>query len=203
MKQQIVFIHGGDAHASYEEYIAELKNTELDIDSLRSETKGWKDSLQKNLDVGFDVLFPEMPSWMNAKYVEWKIWFEKIPPFLSGPVILIGHSLGAIFLAKYLAENTLPNKIKAVFLLSGPYRTATSKEQLADFVLPDTLTKIQEQCDTIFIYQSKDDPLVDFIDAENYAKALPKARLVVFEDRGHFLQQEFPEIVEQIISLTK
>jgi predicted alpha/beta hydrolase family esterase len=52
--------------------------------------------------------------------------------------------------------------------------------------------------DKIFLYQSKDDPEVSFHDAEKYKRDLPKAELIIFEDRGHFLQQDFFELIENI-----
>ena len=48
----------------------------------------------------------------NARYEEWKIWFERMIPFLNDNVILVGHSLGGIFFVKYLSENLLPIKSK-------------------------------------------------------------------------------------------
>jgi predicted alpha/beta hydrolase family esterase len=211
MKQQIVIIHGGSAYDTYEEFLKDLKEWKLDVDELRStKQEGWKDSLVKELGSGFDVLYPEMPNWSNAHYPEWKIWFEKIIPFLNDqPVILIGHSLGAIFLAQYLAENIFPKKIKgvpaikALFLISGPYKPVGVKDSLGDFITPADLSKIQTQCDSVFIYHSKDDPIVDFENAEKYAAALPKAKLVVFKDKKHFNQSEFPELVAQIRDLPK
>lgn len=51
----------------------------------------------------FKVIKPEMPNKDMARYSAWKLWFEKHLPFLdSEKLIVIGHSLGAIFLIKYL-----------------------------------------------------------------------------------------------------
>ncbi|MEI6057710.1 MAG: alpha/beta hydrolase, partial [bacterium] len=72
-----------------------------------------------------------------------------------------------------------------------------------DFMLPNDISKIQEQCPCVFIYQSKDDPVVPFADALHYAAALPKAKLITFEENGHFRQAEFPELVQQIKELVK
>ncbi len=62
-----------------------------------------------------------MPNKTNAQFEEWKIWFEKFIPFLNDGVILVGHSLGGVFLAKYLSENKFPKKIGGVFLVSAVY----------------------------------------------------------------------------------
>ena len=104
MKKQVVVIHGADTFDTYEDSLKFLRNFE--IDSLEYfKGKNWKTSLQERLGDEFEVISPRMPNTLNAKYLEWKIWFEKLVPLLNEEVILIGHSLGGTFLAKYLAEN--------------------------------------------------------------------------------------------------
>jgi len=51
-----------------------------------------------------------------------------------------------------------------------------------------------------FLYHSKDDPIVPFMDLEKYLKALPTAKEMIFEDRGHFSVENFSEILENIKS---
>ena len=203
MKQQIILIHGGESWKTHEEYIDYLKKSPVDLESLRLERKGWKDNLAEHLGADFDVIFPEMPCWMNSKYAEWKIWFEKIAALIDDGAILVGHSLGGIFLAEYFAETNFTKKVKAIFLIAAPYASVASNKEMGDFMLPNDISKIQEQCPRVFIYQSKDDPVVPFADALHYAAALPKAKLIAFEQNGHFRQAEFPELVQQIKELVK
>jgi len=81
-KRQIILIHGGSSYRNYKEYISSLKSEPLDETALgRQERKDWKDTLGQKLGRDYDVIYPEMPNWMNAKYVEWKIWFEKLSVF--------------------------------------------------------------------------------------------------------------------------
>jgi len=54
--------------------------------------------------------------------------------------------------------------------------------------------------DTFDTYQSKDDPIVSFADFEKYRNALPIAHVKIFENKGYFNQEEFPELVEDIKS---
>jgi hypothetical protein len=59
-----------------------------------------------------------MPAKQDADYIAWKIWFEKLFPFLQPEnVILIGSSLGTIFLSKYLSENIFPRTIQSLHLV--------------------------------------------------------------------------------------
>jgi len=200
MKQQILIIHGGDASNTYDEYLENLKSWDITLDRIR--TKGWKSNLQTTLGENFDVLNPKMPNAQNARYAEWKIWFEKIIPLLGDEVILVGHSLGAIFLTKYLSENKFPKNIKALMLISPPYNTP-SVHPLADFVLTMPLSKIADQVDKIILFHSKDDKVVPFTNAEHYLNDLPNIELITFKNRGHFNQEEFPEIVEKIKLLSE
>lgn len=108
MKTQVVVIHGGDPFNTYEEYLTFLKNKELTLERLRR--KDWKVPFENNLGEQYEVLAPAMPNKQNAKFSEWKLWFEKVTPLLNNEVILVGHSLGGIFLTKYLSENAYPKK---------------------------------------------------------------------------------------------
>ena len=199
MKKQILFIHGGLTFNTYKDYLLFLKNLKIDLDRYRK-TK-WSTSLKEELGGRFDVLLPQMPNPMNAKYDEWRILFKKIAPLLKNNIILIGHSLGAIFLAKYLSENNFPKKILATLLVSAPYDDKDMKESLGDFVLPKSFNKLNKQGGKIFLYQSKDDLTVPYIHLEKYKKALPNAIVRGFKKRGHFHQPRFPELVKDIIRL--
>jgi predicted alpha/beta hydrolase family esterase len=199
MKKQIVLIHGGDTFDSYKEYLSFLKNLEVDLDKYRKVK--WSSSLQGELGNKFDVLLLKMPNPINAKYGEWKILFKKIALLLEENVVLIGHSLGAIFLAKYLSENKFPKKILATILISSPYDDENMEESLGDFVLSKSLDKFNKQGGKIFLYHSKDDLVVPFSHLGKYKKALPSAIIRGFKNRGHFNQAKFPELVKDIKGL--
>lgn len=197
MKTQVFVVHGGNAFDSYEEYIEYLKAKEVSLADL--DYKDWKHSLAERLGSEYEVIAPRMPSGNNAKYAEWKIWFEKFVPFLNNGVLLVGHSLGGIFLAKYLSEESFPKKIGGVFLVAAPFNTAT-QHPLADFVMSENLGKLSEQAGGIYLYHSKDDAVVPFSNFEQYAQLLPGAVQRVFEDRNHMNQVEFPELVQDLLA---
>ena len=198
MLQQVLVIHGGDAFNSYEEYLADLRSSVVHLGRMKP--GGWKMDLQKNLGEGFDVYHPSMPNARNAKYGEWKIWFAKIVPLMADEVILVGHSLGGIFLAKYLSEETVPKRIRATFLVAAPFNTPT-EHPFADFILPNDLGGLQRQGGKIFAYHSTDDVVVPYSNMESYYAALPEATFRSFTDRGHFNQNRFVEIEDDIRSV--
>ena len=77
MKKQIVIIHGGTTFDNYEEYINFLKNSKVNAEKFKT-SKHWQNFLDKELEEIFEVFTPRMPNRNNARYQEWRIWFEKI-----------------------------------------------------------------------------------------------------------------------------
>lgn len=197
MKKQVLVIHGGTTFDTYEQYLKYLKEYNLTLEKINH--KGWKDFLEGTLP-DHEVLSPKMPNQKNSKYLEWKIWFEKVFPFINDGVTLVGHSLGGIFLAKYLSENGFPKSVTSLHLVAAPYDSELAIESLGDFALLGPVRSIENITKKIFLYHSKDDPTVPFEELQKYKKDLPESTLVVFEDRGHFQQKDFPELIENIKS---
>jgi len=199
-KKQVLVIHGGTAFPSHEEYLAFLEDSQPELERMKARTD-WKLGLQGKLGGGFDVFQPRMPNGADARYDEWKMWFEKVAPLLEDEIILVGHSLGGVFLAKYLSENIFPKKIRAVVLISAPFDDEGSDESLYSFAPGDSLEKFKTQTDKIVLYHSEDDPVVPFAQVKKYKERLPLADLHIFTDRGHFNQEEFPELIDILRSL--
>ncbi len=194
MKPQLVVIHGGMVYPTHEAYIHALKTDPVDLGYFQRHKK-WKDTLEEELKDVYEILRPEMPSPRNAQYSEWVIWFERMIPFLRDGVILVGHSLGGVFLARYLNEHDMPAQIKATLLLAAPYDDE-SVEPLGEFCIRTPLEKLSLQGGEIHVWNSSDDPVVVIGEQEKYAKALPSAHIRTFTDRGHFSLETFPEMVE-------
>lgn len=197
--KQLVFVHGGTPYNSYEEYLNSLKQTQYD--PARDNRRRWKDSLQERFGSEWNILAPVMPSKYNAKYLEWKIWFDKVVSFIEEDTVLVGHSLGGIFLVKYLAENKLPKNITATFLIAAPYDTDGASYSLDDFKLPQNIDLLPGQAGKLFLYYSTDDGTVPIGNLEKYKERLPKAEVRLYKDKGHFNQEEFPELIKEILLL--
>ena len=195
MKQQIFVVHGGNAYGTYEEYIAALQQKEVSLEDLKR--TDWKSLLHKNLGDGFEVFTPRMPNGQNAKYEEWKIYFEKFLPLLDDGVIFVGHSLGGMFLAKYFSENKSSRKIKAILFVAAP-GPDEEDQSLKEFAVSSDLALLRGQAKILHFYHSKDDKVVRFTNLEQFKKFIPEAVVNIFEDRGHFNQETFPEIVKDI-----
>lgn len=200
MRQQVFVIHGGTSFDTHEDYMEFLRTRELHIEKLRHQFD-WKATLQSALGKEYDVLQPKMPNGTNVRYAEWKIWFERCIPFLNDGVILIGHSLGGIFLAKYLSEEVFPKRIRATILVAAPFEDTDTAESLREFVLPSSLDRFSGQGGEILLFHSHDDPVVPFAQTELYIQHIPGAQRISFNDKGHFNEEEFPELVSCIQGL--
>lgn len=194
MKRQVFVIHGGDCFDSYEEYLEYLRNYEMKLENIGR--RDWKSSIAPAFPE-FDVYVPDMPNKKNARYAEWKIIFDKLVALMHDDVVLVGHSLGGIFLAKYLSENSIDKKIASLHLVAAPFDSAGA-ESLGDFTLAHDLGKISDQAPAVFFYFSSDDPVVDLSNRDKYKAQLPNAKFIDFSDRKHFNQETFPELVKNI-----
>ena len=191
MTKQIVHIHGGEWFNSYEEYFEYLEAFEIDNVDVLSVQK-WKERYQEFLGSDWDVIRPQMPSPQNAKYPEWKLWFEKHVPYLEDDTTLVGHSLGATFLAQYLSEAILPKRVRGLHLVAPAFDGA------GGFGLTTEVGNISKQISNVYIYHSKDDQLVPFEDSVHLYELLPEAEFIEFDEQGHFLTPDFPELMERI-----
>lgn len=194
MKKQVLIIHGGTTFNNKKDYLNYLESQTIDIDRIMP-GYDWKLTLGDDLGENYSVLTPKMPNSTYAKYSEWKIWFENILTVLNKEIILIGHSLGGIFLAKYLSENLIDNKITKLILIAAPF-SDTPEEPLASFSLGSDFSKINQQVQKTYILHSTDDPVVPFSDSKLYNNKLTKSCIIAFKDKKHFNQESFPELVE-------
>lgn len=202
MKQQLLFVHGGQAFNNYEAFLTHLR-TKLVPDPFEEPPKRWKYTLPDALGDRYELFFPSMPNRENARYTEWKIWFERYVEFLRDDVVLIGHSQGGYFLSKYLSEERMPVCIKALYLIAAPIEPDNfGGEDGGDFAVDQTkLVSLEKHIGEIYIYHSKDDQIVPYTHAQKYKELLPHAHLTTFKDRGHFLDETFPELIESIQAL--
>ena len=193
-KKQILIIHGGESFNSYASYLHALKTQPIDYDRLKPR-KRWSSWLAEGLpSEEYDVLTPTFPNGRNANYEEWKIYFEKLIPLLGDNVQLVGHSLGAMFLSIYLHNHPLATPARRLVLISGCYDDETN-EELGSFKVKST-QGIEKSAQDIHLFHSKDDPVVPFDELAKFQADIPDAVSHIFEDRGHFNDETFPELLD-------
>ena len=220
-KHQIILIDGGNSYNNDKEALDWMENCDWDI---MAKLPSWKKWLSDWLSDHFDIIRPDMPNIMNAKYHEWKIWFEKYFRYISSlpkveqstfdrvisknsqdetsKLILVGHSLGATFLVKYLTENLFPRHIDALHLISPVYDdTGLKWESLGTFrFAPQALPHFHDQAKHIHIWSSTDDSVVPYDHSVKFHVNLVGSTLHTLHDRGHFVgQSHFIELFTELM----
>jgi predicted alpha/beta hydrolase family esterase len=201
-KTQIFLIHGGMTFKNRKDYLKYLKNREI---SLVHEPRWSGEYLDKKLGGKYEIIRPSMPLPENAKYEDWKIHFERYIPHMRNGVILIGRSLGGIFLAKYLSEHRFPKKIGGVFVIAAPFDdTVIGEDLVGGFKLKSDLSLLEHNTKNLYFLFSEDDDVVPVSHAEKYRKKLSDAHFVIYKSKnGHFRVGQFPEIVKLIQGLKR
>lgn len=167
------------------------------------ESKEWKDWFEP-ISWSYQIIRPEMPNKNMASYAAWKIWFEKIFPYLNNEkLVLVWHSLWAMFLIKYIGECWFPKKISQLHLMSPVFDESDMDEDekyTGDFAYNAEIIKnLEKHCEQIFIYHSTDDNIVPYSHAQKITNYLPWVIFVTFHNKWHFLVPEIPEILENIL----
>ncbi|HOZ36668.1 MAG TPA: alpha/beta hydrolase [bacterium] len=196
-KIQIFIIHGGMTFKSDKDYLRWLKSRPISIKKIKWFDQQYFDS---KLGRNFEIIRPRMPLQDFAKYRDWKIYFERFIPYLRNNVILVGSSLGGIFLAKYLSENRFPKKILSTYLICPPFDdTLGSEDLVGGFKLKSNLALLEKSSKNLYLMFSQDDDTVPAVHAEKYRKKLGKAKFIIYKSKnGHFNISEFPEIIKMI-----
>ena len=190
-------VHGGEVFSNNKELYSMIEERKIDPYENK---KNWKNYLLEELEGSHEIFKPTFPNSWLADYNAWKIWFEKYFEFLTSKnIILIGNSLGGIFLAKYLCENTFPKKISQLHLLAPVFDHGVG-DYLGNFSFDNTkLENVSKQCENIFLYHSHDDDIVPFNHSVEYKQRLEKSELIEFKNRGHFIDERpINELIERI-----
>lgn len=196
-KTQIFIIHGGMTFRNRKDYLHFLRTRKI---SIEGKTYWTGEYLKRKMGNDFEIIKPRMPLQDNAKYKDWKIHFERFFPYLRDNIILVGSSLGGIFLAKYLSENKFPKKILSTYFVCPPFDNSIPTEDLlGGFRLKSDLSLIEKNSKNLNLLFSRDDDVVPVSHAEKYKRKLPRAKIIIYNSKnGHFDITEFPEIVRMI-----
>lgn len=190
-------IHGGMTFKNQKDYLNYLKNKDV---SLEKKIRWSEDYIDKELGKKFQIIRPRFPLQDNAKYADWKIWFERYIPLLRNNAILIGGSLGGIFLAKYLSENKFPKKLLSVYMIAPPFDdTVLGEDLVGGFKLKSDLSLIEKNCKDVTLMFSADDDCVPVAHVEKYRNKIKGAKIIIYKSKnGHFKISKFPEMVKMI-----
>ncbi|GAB3326480.1 hypothetical protein GCM10027299_25560 [Larkinella ripae] len=180
-RQQVLFIQGGGSQEDHE------------ADQILV------DSLQEILGAAYAVQYPRLPSESVPDLGRMKQIGDEIAR-VREDLIVVGHSLGASMLLKYVAENEVPKTVTALFLLATPFWSGAEKWK-EGFKLPENFADQLPKDVPIFLYHCKDDDEVPFEHLGIYRQKLPWATFRELASGGHQLDNDLTVVAKDIKSL--
>ncbi|MCD4739747.1 alpha/beta hydrolase [archaeon] len=161
--------------------------------------ENWLPWLKMQLEkVGCEVFVPSFPTPARQTLNNWNKKFSEYA--VDKESILVGHSLGAAFILRYLGKNPA----KAAFLVAGFH------DKIGDLALdflnssfygPVNWENIKQNCKHIKSYSSTTDPYINLKTGKELAKNLGIEPTIV-ENAGHFNRdagyETFPLLLEDI-----
>ncbi|MGO4788836.1 RBBP9/YdeN family alpha/beta hydrolase [Paenibacillus sp. 2KB_20] len=145
-----------------------------------------------------EVCHVSSPAMPDPDYALWKAQIANEINALNGEVLLVGHSLGGSVLLKYLSEEDCQLTISGLFLIAAPYWGNDDEWQSEDFRLPDSFANMLPRISRLYLYHSRQDPVVPFAHAQHYAKQLLQAVTREYEGDDHYFCEGLPELVDDI-----
>lgn len=175
--RHILFVHGaGDGAHKEDEKLAE--------------------SLRRELGDAYDVRSPRMPDEGSPKVEAWKDRISEELAATDGEVVLVGHSLGALFLLKCLSEKEQDKRVAGLFLVAAPYVGAGGWEVEEGALREDFASRLPEAL-PVFLYHGRGDEVVPFEHLALYKEKLPNAT-VREKDRGHQFGDDLSAVARDI-----
>jgi uncharacterized protein len=183
MKRQVLFVHGG-GEGAYEE------------------DRKMAASLREALGGGYEVHCPKMPDEDSPQYPAWRDRVASDLARLDGEIFLVGHSLGASILMKYVSEESTATPIAGMFLVAAPY-WGVEDWKVDEYALQEDFASKLPAGLPMYFYHSSDDEWVPFAHLALYAEKVPRARIREFEGRGHQFDDDLSEVAHDIEGLEK
>jgi len=167
------------------------------------EDKRLAESLRRTLGPRFEVRYPAMPNEDDAPYEQWRQQIEQELADVPGPVVLVGHSVGASVLMKWLSEGKDKRALSGVFLVACPFWGGDGwrDEGYEELALPPRFAAGLPTRTPVYLYHCRDDATVPFDHLALYALALPQATVRAFDEGGHQLNDDLSAVARDIASL--
>jgi predicted alpha/beta hydrolase family esterase len=153
----------------------------------------------------YDIHYPVMPHEDDADYEIWKVQIASALTAMTDPVLLLGHSVGASILLKYLSEIEVERTIAGTFLIATPFWGGDGwrYEGFTRLALQEGFATELPEGAPIFLYHSRDDEIVPFTHLGLYAQSIPQATIRELNGRRHQLNNDLSEVAEDIRGLQR
>ena len=156
--------------------------------------------IHDQLSPSFEIVAPRMPHPDQPDYESWRNALREIFKILDNDTILIGHSLGGSVLLKYLSEEPVDQRIRALYLVAVPFWGLDGWE-VDEFKLGDDFAARLPEITNIIIYQSEDDQTVTSDHADEYASMIPSAEYYSLNGYGHVYWNGLPHLIKHLKQL--
>jgi predicted alpha/beta hydrolase family esterase len=178
LKRHVLFVHGGGegAHEADEKLAVSLRDA---------------------LGGGYDVRSPKMPNEGSPEVEAWKDRISEELAAMDGEVVLVGHSVGAFVLLKYLSEEEPEKPVAGLFLVAAPY-VGTGGWEIEEGALPEDFASKLPEGLRVFLYHGRDDEEVPFEHLALYEANLPRAAVRAADGRGHQFGDDLSEVARDI-----
>ncbi len=176
--KQILFIQGG-GNGGYEE------------DSKLAA------SLQARLESNFKVHYPLLQTDEAKPDFGWLEQIRKEIENIKGEVVLVGHSLGASMLLKYLSENRIKKPIAGLFLISTPFWSG-NEDWVKGLKLQEGFSAKVPENIPVYFYHCKDDKVVSFQHFMHYKQKIPRANFCEIKSGGHQINNDLSIVAKDI-----
>ncbi len=150
----------------------------------------WRPWLKKKLlEKGYKVDIPGMPNTLHPKMKDWVKFLKKTVGTPNKDTVLLGHSLGAITILRYLENLREGQKVGAVILMAGfsydlEYE-GYNGEVSTFFQTPVNFEEVKKHCDKFVIVHSEEDKWVPVKHAYLFKEKLG-AETIVQKGMGHY-----------------
>ena len=121
---------------------------------------------------------------------------------LSGELFLVGHSLGASMLLKYLSDNPAEPRMRGLFLLATPFWSGEEEWKRGLKLRDDFASRLPRDV-PIFLYQSADDEQVPIAHLAIYEASLPSAKVRRLANGGHQFNDDLALVARDIHSVAR
>ncbi len=169
--------------------------------------ENWFPWLKKELEkLGCEVFVPQFPTPEGQTLANWVKVFENYKKHLNENSILVGQSLGAVFILRLLEK--LEHPVRAAFLVAGFLEYIGLEEVdplIKTFLEPKfDWEQIKRNCQDFFVYSSDNDPYLSLEKGRELASKLD-VPLQIVKGAGHFNEAagylKFPLLLEKIREL--
>jgi uncharacterized protein len=158
-------------------------------------------SLQAGLGQAYELHYPEMPDADDPRYGGWKDQIAQESAALEGKVVLVGHSLGASLLLKWLSETPQTQPFAGLFLLAPPYWD-DPEWRIAEYVLRQDFAQTLPDGLPVFFYHCQDDEVVPFSHLALYESHLLQATIRTQATGGHQFGDDLAQVALDIVGVS-